>query len=97
MFKVQAHIPCGCPCACAVACLHPHNSISNVVASVPIHDNKKTKFSYKYIFIRNGAKNMKPLWKVVQIVRENWVLVAKDKSNHPMAGSLHSVPQESWS
>ena len=36
---------------------------------------------------------MKPLWKVVQIVRYNWVLVAKDKSNHPVAGSLHSVPQ----
>ena len=30
------HTPCGCPCACAVACLHPHNSISNVVASVTI-------------------------------------------------------------
>ena len=24
---------------------------------------------------------MKPLWKVVQIFRETWVLVAKDKSN----------------
>ena len=23
---------CDCSCACAVACLHPHNSISNVVA-----------------------------------------------------------------
>ena len=25
-------------CACAVACLCPHNSISNVVVSVTIHD-----------------------------------------------------------
>ena len=40
---------------------------------------------------------MKPLWKVVQIVRETWVLVAKDKSNHPVAGSLRGVPHESWS
>ena len=38
-------------------------------------------------------------WKVfdVRIVRYPWVLVAKDKSNHPVADSLHSVPQESWS
>ena len=26
-------------CACAVACLHPHNSITNVVVSLTIHDN----------------------------------------------------------
>ena len=38
---------------------------------------------------------MKPLWKIVQIVRYTWVLVAKDKSNHP-AASLRGVPQESW-
>ena len=31
--------PCGCACASAAACLHSHNSISNVVASVTIHDN----------------------------------------------------------
>ena len=31
---------------------------------------------------------MKPLWKVAQIVSYNWVVVAKDKSNHPVAGSL---------
>ena len=29
----------GRTCACAVACLHPHNSIPNVVVSVTIHDN----------------------------------------------------------
>ena len=53
---------------------------------------------------------MRQLWKVkgffnrtswevsdVQIVRYTWVLVAKDKSNHPVADSLRSVPQESWS
>ena len=47
---------------------------------------------------------MKPLWKVkgsfnrtswkvsdVQIVRYTWVLVATDKSNHPVADSLRSV------
>ena len=34
------HTPCGRTCACAVACLlHPHNSISNVVASVTIYDD----------------------------------------------------------
>ena len=71
---------CRRACACAEACLYPHNSISSVVASVTIHDNMK-------IFLRDVAKNMKPLWKVegffnrtswkvsdVQIVRRTWVL-----------------------
>ena len=31
---------CGRTRACAVACLCPHNSISNVVVSVTIHDDK---------------------------------------------------------
>ena len=78
-----------------MACLHPHNSISNVVASVTIHDDMN-----KYIFIRDGCRKNKPLWKVkgfLQIARETWVLVTKDKSNHPVAASLRSVPQETWS
>ena len=33
------HTQCGRTCACVVACLCPHNSISNVVASVMIHDD----------------------------------------------------------
>ena len=33
------HTQCGRTCACAVACLHPHNSISNVVVSVTINDD----------------------------------------------------------
>ena len=33
------HTQRGRTCACAVACLYPHNSISNVVASVTIHDD----------------------------------------------------------
>ena len=37
------HTPCGRSCACAVACLHPHNSNSNVVVSVTIHENILTK------------------------------------------------------
>ena len=73
--------PCGLSCACAVACLCPHNSISNVVASLTIHDDMN-------IFVQEMfTKKMKPLWKVegffnrkswkesdVQIVRETWVL-----------------------
>ena len=51
-------------------------------------------YMYMYIFIRDVAKNMKPLWKVVQIVRYTWVLVAKDKSNHLAADSLRSVPPQ---
>ena len=44
-----------------------------------------------YIFIcRKCSKKHENLWKVVEIVRYNWVLVAKDKSNHPVAGSLLS-------
>ena len=48
-------------CECAVAWLCPRNSISNVVASLTVHDNI-------YIYI-----SMKPLWKVSQIVRYTWV------------------------
>ena len=33
------HMQRDCTCACAVACLQPHNSISNVVVSLMIHDN----------------------------------------------------------
>ena len=43
------HTPCGCKCACAVACLCPHDSISNVVVSLMIHDN-----IYIYIYIYFG-------------------------------------------
>ena len=52
-----------CSCECAVACLCPRNSISNVVASLTIHDDM-------FIFLKNRrdeAQNMKPLWKVVNI------------------------------
>ena len=56
-----------CTCACAVACLHPNNSISNVVVSLTIHDSKYI-YIYIYIYVdpctRDEAKNMKPLWKV---------------------------------
>ena len=70
--NVAVHVPVLCP----------HNSISNVVVSLTIHDNM-----YIYLFARCVAKNMKPLWKVkgfcnrtswkvsdVQIVRHTWVL-----------------------
>ena len=37
---VQSYISqCGRTCACAVACLCPHNSITNVVVFVTIHDD----------------------------------------------------------
>ena len=65
----------------AVAFLCPHNSNSNVVVSLTIHDNMK-------IFEKDVAKNMKPSWKVkgffnrtswkvsdVQIVRKTWDFV----------------------
>ena len=79
-----SHIQRECTCAYAVACLCPHNSISNVVASVTIHDDK-----YLYIFRKDVAKKkyLKPLgkvedplnrtsWKVsdVRIVRDTLVL-----------------------
>ena len=83
------HTQCGRTCACAVACLCPQISNSNDVVSVTIHDNVHID--------QRCSKNMKPLWKVVQIVRYTWVLVANDKLNHPAADSLRSVPQESWS
>ena len=94
-----------CPCACAEVCLCPHNSTSNVVAFVMIHDKMK-------IFLRDVCKkktrNHRGRSKAsltehhgtvsdVHIVRKTWVLVAKDKSNHPVADSFHTVPQESWS
>ena len=58
------HTQCGRSCACAVACLHPHNSISNVVVSLTIHDNIKIYF---YINVGDVAKNMKLLWKVINV------------------------------
>ena len=47
-----------------MACLCPRNSISNVVASVTIHDDM---YKYMYIFLckRCLLTNMKPLWKVI--------------------------------
>ena len=40
------------------------------MASVTSHDDKDVD---EYIF-RDVARNIKPLWKVVQIVRKTWVL-----------------------
>ena len=81
---------CGRTCACAAACLCPHNSISNVMAHVTIHDDNLYIYIYIYIkiFIRDVAeKTFTPLWKVkgsfnrttwkvsdVRIVRKTWVL-----------------------
>ena len=42
-FKVQSQ-QCSRTCACAAACLWPHNSVSNFVVSVTIHDDM---FTYK--------------------------------------------------
>ena len=69
-----------CSCECAVAFLCPRNSFSNVVVSL---------VTQKEIFIRDVARNMKPLWKVkgffnrtswkvsdVRIVRYSWVLTS---------------------
>ena len=66
-----------------------HNSISNVVVSLTIHDNKK---KYIYIFFSDVAQNMQPLrkvkgspnrtsWKVsdVQIVRFSWRLFGRER------------------
>ena len=38
------HTQCGRTCACALACLYPHNSISNVMVFLTIHDNMKNYF-----------------------------------------------------
>ena len=54
------HMQRDCTCACTTACLHSRNSISNVVVSLTIHDDKNI---YLEICIRDVAK-MKPLWKV---------------------------------
>ena len=53
LFKVQLHTPCGCKCACAVACLCPHNSISNIVVSLTIHDDM---YMFMYLSLRDVAK-----------------------------------------
>ena len=77
------HTQCGHTFACAVACLHPHDSISNVVVSLTIHDDTYIHAYFQEMF----AKSMTPLWKVkdsvnrtsrkvshVQIVHYIWVL-----------------------
>ena len=43
------HMQCDCTCACAVACLHSHNSISNVVVSLIIHDDISKEKMYTNI------------------------------------------------
>ena len=42
------HMQWDSTCACAVACLHPHNSISNVVVSLTIHDNTFIKVYFLF-------------------------------------------------
>ena len=88
-FCVAVHVLVLC-----LACLFPDNSISNVVVSVTIHDDTDV-FVYSYRRC-SKKKNMKPLCKVVQIVRYTWVLMSKPKPNHPAADSLRIVPQEGW-
>ena len=80
------HMQRDCTCACAVACLHPRNSMSNVVVSLMIHYDT---YIYMFLHFRDVAENMKSLWKVegffnrtswkvsdVQIVRSTWVFVS---------------------
>ena len=43
-------------CACAGACLCPHNSISNVVVSVTIHDDTDVYVYIYIIFFRDVCK-----------------------------------------
>ena len=59
------HMQRDCTCACAVACLHPHNSISNVVVSLTIHNNIHLYLS------EMQQKNMKPSWKVKGFLQLN--------------------------
>ena len=75
------HTQCGRTCACAVACFYPHSTVSNVVASVTIHDNtNKSIYIHKYISKRcsferckkclktaTRSKKMKLLWKVTNL------------------------------
>ena len=44
--------------------------------AIPLRMLRLPRFMMTNIYIA-----MKPLWKVVQIVRKTWVWVAKDKSN----------------
>ena len=48
------HTQCSRTCACAVACLRPHNSISNVVVSLTIHDNINI-YVYLFIYVKDVA------------------------------------------
>ena len=49
MFSKFNNTQCGRTCACAVVSLCAHNSISNVVASVTIHDD-----TYLQIYLKEG-------------------------------------------
>ena len=60
------HTQCGRACACAVACLCPRNSISNVVLLMTIHDIIKV-FIHTKNKCKRCCKNMKLLWKVINI------------------------------
>ena len=50
------HMQRDCTCACAVACLHPHNSVSNVVVSLTIHDHENIYINIS-IFMRCSKKH----------------------------------------
>ena len=65
MFKVQSHTMWPYMCLCC-GCLCPHNSISNVVVFVTIHDNMR-RYTYIFKYVRVVAKIMKLLWKVINI------------------------------
>ena len=47
------HMQRDCTCACAVACLQSHNTISNVVGSLMIHNNINIYTYYKEMQQRN--------------------------------------------
>ena len=63
------HKQCGRTCACALACLYPHNSISNVVAFVTIHDDKM--YLQIYFFIRDVAKKKETIVESQRLFQPN--------------------------
>ena len=104
VFKVQPHTVAVHVHVLWLVCTH--NSISNVVASVTIHDDKKLKFTFsrdsskKHETIVEGQRLFQPnIMESVRRANRQWYLGFGGEWHIEPSGDwfLRSVPQESWS
>ena len=88
-----------CMCCGPFAPTQFHFDCCGVFDNMYTYMYKRSSKKHETILGRSEASFNRTSWIVsdAQIVRYAWVLVAKDKSNRPVADSIRSVLQESWS